>query len=64
MSGLERGLALLVSIFLTLSGPEVALASGTTQLQSAAGYPNSSWAVGVVVPQGAGLLGGGAVRWD
>jgi hypothetical protein len=27
-------------------------------------YPTSSWAIGVVVPQGAGLQGGGKVAWD
>jgi len=61
--GLELGLAALVSVCLLLPGPEAALASGTAQWQLAAAYDNSSWAIGVVVPEGAGLLGGGGVQW-
>lgn len=61
---LELVLAALVSVCLFLPGPEAALASVTTQGQPADAYANSSWAIGVVVPEGAGLLGGVAVRWD
>lgn len=63
-SGSEQGLAILISIFLSFSFPAAALASGTNQWQSAAAYPNSSWAIGVVIPQGAGGLGGGSVHWE
>ena len=31
---------------------------------SSPAYPNTSWAVGVVVPQGAHLIGGGSVEWQ
>jgi len=60
---LEHGLAVLLSVCLILPWSGVALAAGTTQSQRAAGYANSSWAIGVVVPEGAGLLGGGGVHW-
>jgi hypothetical protein len=42
----------------------VAVAAGATQWQPATGYLNSSWAIGVVVPEGAGLVGGGAAHWE
>ena len=60
---LGHSLAVLVSICLFLPGSEGALAFGGTQWQLATGYPNSSWAIGVVVPEGAGLLAGGDVHW-
>lgn len=62
--GLEHGLAVLVSVCLFLPGSELALASGTAQWQVAAGYENASWAIGIVVPEDAGLLGGGGVHWE
>ena len=65
MRGLQDpGLAVLVSACLLLPGFDAALATGTTQSQLALAYPNSSWAIGVVVPEGAHLLGGGSVRWE
>ena len=60
----SQGLAVLVSICLFLPGSDAALASVMAQGQLAAGYPNSSWAIGVVVPEGAGLLGGENVHWE
>jgi len=59
---LGPGLAFLVSVCLFLPGFGAVLASGTTQLQAT--YPSSSWAIGVVVPEGAQVLGGGSVRWE
>lgn len=62
--GLELGLAALVSVCLFLPGPEAAMASGAIQGELAAAYANSSWAIGVVVPEGAGFLGGNGVHWE
>lgn len=62
--GLKLGLAALISVGLFLLAPEAALGLGTAQLQLTSGYANSSWAIGAVVPEGARLLGGGAVRWE
>jgi hypothetical protein len=59
----EHGLAVLVSVCLILPMSGVTMAAGTTQSQQAAAYANSSWAIGIVVPEGAGVLGGGGVRW-
>lgn len=56
-------LAVLVSIFLLLPGFGVALATGTAQSKLVTPYPNSSWAIGVVVPEGA-QIGGESVRWE
>lgn len=41
-------------------------AAGTSDLVSVAGhaYPTASWAVGLVVPEGSSLQGGGKVRWE
>jgi hypothetical protein len=61
---LDPGLAVLVSVCLFLPAFDGALVTGPTQLQAAPAYPNSSWAIGVVVPEGAHLLGGGNVRWE
>jgi len=36
----------------------------STSAASSPTYPNTSWAVGVVVPQGAHLLGGSSVEWQ
>jgi len=57
-------LAVIVSACLFLPGFSAALASGTTQSHQASAYPNSSWAIGVVVPEGARILGGEGVRWE
>ena len=57
-------LAILVSVCLILPGFGTALASGTAQAQPVPTYPNSSWAIGVMVPEGAQTLGGGGVRWE
>ncbi len=61
---LNSGLAVLISVCLILPGFGVALASGTTQSQPVSIYPNSSWAIGVVVPEGAQMVGGGGVQWE
>ena len=61
---LDSGLAVLVSVCLLLPGLGAAPAPGTTQLHPASAYLNSSWAIGVVVPEGAYTLGGGSVRWE
>ena len=61
---LDPGLAILVSVCLFLPGFDAALATGTMQLEPASAYPNSSWAIGVVVPEGGHTLGGGGVRWE
>ena len=58
-----------VACLLILSTPgEVSLrlsagASGQTTPTSPT-YPNTSWALGIVVPQGAPLAGGGRLRWE
>ena len=60
-----RDLAPLVFIALlcisTAFGP-AAWGQGASPANS--GYSNSSWALGVVVPEGAALQGGGKVRWE
>jgi len=61
---LGPGLAIAVSVCLFLPGFHAALATGAPQVQQAVIYPNSSWAIGVVVPQGAQISGGGSVRWE
>jgi hypothetical protein len=61
---LDPALAVLVSVCLFLPGFGAALAPGTSQSQPVSPYPNSSWAVGVVVPEGAHLLGEGSVQWQ
>ena len=58
------GLAVLVSVCLFLPGFGAALASGAAQSQPVSVYPNSSWAIGIVVPEGAHMLGGNGVRWE
>jgi len=60
----NRGLAVLVCVCLILPGFGTALTSGTSQPQAVATYPNSSWAIGVMVPEGAQMLGGGSVNWE
>ena len=64
IDSLSSGLAVLVSVCLLLPGFGGALAPGTAQAYPASAYPNSSWAIGVVVPEGAQTLGGGSVRWE
>jgi hypothetical protein len=49
-------------LLLLLQTSEVWAAAPSTSLSQL--YPNSSWALGVVVPEGAGLQGGGGVRWE
>jgi len=61
---LGPGIAVLVSICLVLPGFDAALATGTLQAEPGAVYPNSSWAIGVVVPEGVHTLGGGSVQWE
>jgi len=61
---LDPGLAIVVSVCLFLPGFDGALATGAMQLEPGSVYPNSSWAIGVVVPEGAQTLGGGSVRWE
>ena len=58
------GLAVLVSVCLFLPGFGIPLVIGTPQAQPVSAYPNSSWAIGVVVPEAAQIVGGGGVRWE
>jgi len=60
---LKPVLAVLVSVCLFLPSFGVTHATGTTPLQLAPAYPNSSWAIGVVVPEGTHTLGGEGVQW-
>ena len=59
----DPALAVLLTVCLILPGFGGALASRAPQLESAPSYPNSSWAIGVVVPEGARTLDGGNVLW-
>jgi hypothetical protein len=52
----------LAVLLLLLQASEARAAAPSTSLGQL--YPNSSWALGVVVPEGAGLQGGGSVRWE
>jgi len=61
---LNTGLALLISVSLLFPGFVPPLSVGQTQSQPVSPYPNSSWAIGVVVPEGAQLAGGGNVQWE
>lgn len=65
--GLTRRVAATsVLLLLCLSGLQVGAAVGasTSQTPSGGGYPSTSWALGVVLPEGSGLQGGGSVRWE
>ena len=61
---LGYALVVVVSVCIFLPGPEAALAFGTTQGQMVPAYANPSWAIGVVVPEGAAVRGGGGVHWE
>ena len=63
-ASLGSGLAILLSACLVLPGFGATLASGTAQAQPVSAYPNSSWAIGVMVPEGAQTVGGGSVLWE
>ena len=52
-------LAVCILLAVAAAGPLTAAAYGTGQP-----YPNSSWALGVVVPEGAELAGGGSLHWE
>jgi hypothetical protein len=73
-SVLRDGLSILVILAVTFcllmnpayaeaSAQAPAAASGQSNAAIAA-YPNTSWALGVVVPEGAGLQDGGKLRWE
>ena len=61
---LNPGLAIIVSVCLFLPGFDAALSTVTPQLGPGSVYPSSSWAIGVVVPEGVHTLEGGSVRWE
>ena len=52
--------ALLILALSVPGGPGAASASRP----GGAAYPSTSWALGVVIPEGAGLQGGGSLRWE
>jgi hypothetical protein len=60
--------SLLVLSLLVMSSPAGALTTGGQSSSQGnlrmGGFPSTSWALGVVVPQGAGLGGGGSLRWE
>ena len=58
---LGPGLAVLVSACLLVPGLGAVMPPSTLQLQTT--YPSSSWAIGVVVPEGTQMVGGGSVSW-
>jgi hypothetical protein len=60
-SELRAGLLVLFMALLLLQIPGAM--AGAPQSSPGQVYPNSSWALGVVVPEGAGLQGGGSVNW-
>lgn len=65
---LARAAVFLAVLFLLMSTSVGRTSAGTeapsTPLASADGqYPTTSWALGVVAPEGAGLEGGGTLRW-
>ncbi len=46
------------------STPTVPIAQQSTVPPPGSVYPNVSWALGMVVPEGAGIQGGGKVQWE
>jgi hypothetical protein len=59
------GLAVLLEVLLSAPAGAVPVTVGSPGQGSTGGesYPSTSWAIGMVVPEGAGLQGGGALRW-
>jgi hypothetical protein len=55
-------LSVAAALFLLVLQPESWAATLVASPDQA--YPNTSWAIGVVVPEGAGLQGGGSVKWE
>lgn len=59
----ERRVYAVAAVWLLLFPVSGEIAQETTTPPGSV-YPNVSWALGMVVPQGAGLQGGGSVRWE
>lgn len=59
-----RLLAALAAFLLLVPVAEGAVPTALASPPAAAEYPNVSWAVGVVVPEGSSLQGGGSVHWE
>lgn len=55
---------LLFSASVEASSLPVAAVSSTQATSSGRSYPTASWALGVVVPEGASLQGGSKLRWE
>jgi hypothetical protein len=63
--GAPAGLAQLsLILWLVLSSMPSARAVGTTTVPSSQNYSQPSWGLGVVLPQGAKLAGGGDLSWE
>ena len=51
-------------LLLPSPGQVIAASSSSQSTTVGASYSTTSWALGVVVPEGAGLQGGGGLRWE
>ena len=61
---LGLAMATVVLLLLGTSGLALGESSSGGQAQLGGGFPSTSWALGVVVPEGSGLQGGGSLRWQ
>jgi len=59
-----KSVAILISLLLVPVGTVRASNLGSSTAIHDAIYPSTSWAIGVVVPEGAQLEGGGTLKWE
>jgi hypothetical protein len=62
--GASSALQALALLALLLTTPVVRVQAGGASQAIDTIYPSTSWALGIVVPEGAGLAGGGGLRWE